>query len=70
MERPTLNPDSITIPRWTIKRDMRSIDCILPVDHRLRDDGLQASGVLLLPRCGLSHPAGRISTAHRWAHSL
>ncbi len=28
MERQTLSPDSITIPRWTIKRDMRSIGCI------------------------------------------
>jgi hypothetical protein len=28
MEKPTVNPDSIIIPRWTIKRDTRSIGCI------------------------------------------
>ncbi|HEX5647410.1 MAG TPA: hypothetical protein VFX56_10600 [Nitrospira sp.] len=27
MDRPALNPDSIAIPRWTIKRDTRSIGC-------------------------------------------
>jgi hypothetical protein len=26
--KPTFNPDSISIPCWTIKRDMRSAGCI------------------------------------------
>ncbi|MDH5667192.1 MAG: hypothetical protein OEY86_04185 [Nitrospira sp.] len=28
MNESLLNPDSIRIPRWTIKRDMRSLGCI------------------------------------------
>ncbi|MDH5639985.1 MAG: hypothetical protein OEY28_01720 [Nitrospira sp.] len=28
MNESSLNPDSISIPRWTIKRDMRSDGCI------------------------------------------
>jgi hypothetical protein len=28
MDEPTLNPESISIPRWTIKRDSRSIGCM------------------------------------------
>lgn len=29
MDEPTINPESITIPRWTIKRDPQSLDCAL-----------------------------------------
>lgn len=28
MDEPILNPESISIPRWTIKRDTRSLDCV------------------------------------------
>jgi len=27
MDKTTLNPESISIPRWTIKRDTRSLGC-------------------------------------------
>lgn len=28
MDDTLLNPESISIPRWTIKRDMRSLGCV------------------------------------------
>lgn len=28
MDESTLNPESIVIPRWTIKRDTRSLGCV------------------------------------------
>jgi hypothetical protein len=28
MAESTLNPESISIPRWTIKRDTRSLGCV------------------------------------------
>jgi hypothetical protein len=28
MDESTLNPESISIPRWTIKRDSRSLGCV------------------------------------------
>ena len=28
MKESSYNPDSVSIPRWTIKRDMRSAGCI------------------------------------------
>lgn len=28
MDESTLNPESISIPRWTIKRDTRSLGCV------------------------------------------
>lgn len=28
MDESTLNPESISIPRWTIKRDRRSLGCV------------------------------------------
>jgi len=28
MDEPALDPEAITIPRWTIKRDTRSLGCV------------------------------------------
>jgi hypothetical protein len=54
MDESTLNPASISIPRWTIRRDSRSPVHVLSLDRRLRNNRNPPDGLLWLSPRGIS----------------